>query len=141
MIRRMPNLTEKLAACLLMLKRGTGEPLVPEPERTSGTADEICRSVVFQHEHPFALGGRHDPRLLTPMRKEDHDKITREIDIPRIAKSKRLTKAHKQHNEILLSKAGQGDAQSKIRKRGRSLTSQKLKKKVCGEVVPRIPEE
>jgi hypothetical protein len=70
--RRAPNKTERLAAVLLMLKRG-GDWLVPEPVRSNGDAKSICAAVVWNHDVQFAIRPHNDPRLLTPMRKTDHD--------------------------------------------------------------------
>ena len=44
--RRAPNMTEKLAATLLHLKRGNGEPLVPADLREK-SAEEICAAFDF----------------------------------------------------------------------------------------------
>lgn len=114
-LRRRPNKDEKLAACLLMLKRGTGEPLIPEPIRSQGSAAEICACVDWHHENYYATGGDTNPRMLTPLAPEDHDVRTRTIDIPRIAKTKRLVKSQEEFQGRLLAKGG-GEAQPVRRK-------------------------
>lgn len=130
MKRRQPNKTEKLAAVLLMLRRGTGEWLIPSPLRDVGTPEQICRGVVWQHEHPVALGGGgNDPRMLTPMQKADHDEITAKRDIPRIAKVKRLTKKQEEFRHKLLEKCGQETPPERRRS--------KYKRKIDGTVVER----
>lgn len=113
--RRTPNLTEKAAACLLMLKRGTGEWLIPEPIRSTGTADEIVRWVEWHHENYYAEGGTTDPRMLTPLAPEDHHERTNKIDKPRIAKNKRIKKETEEFRARLLAKAGFGEPVEKKR--------------------------
>jgi hypothetical protein len=71
MARRRPNLTERLAAVLLLIKRGE-DWLVPEPIRSAGTAAEIVTSVEWHHDVPFAVRPHNDPRLLTPMAPAEH---------------------------------------------------------------------
>ena len=88
---RIPNKTEKLAAVLLMLKRGDGW-LIPEPVRSKGSAKEICAAVEFHHTTPFALVGVTRPQALTPLRREDHAEITRKQTVPMVAKVKRSLK-------------------------------------------------
>lgn len=102
--RRTPNLHEKAAACLLMLRRGNGEWLIPEPMRSNGTAEEIVRSVDWHHENYYAEGGSTDPRMITPLAPEDHEERTRKIDQPRIAKNKRIKKKEEEFRNRLLAK-------------------------------------
>lgn len=89
--RRRPNATEKLAATLLMLKRGD-EWLIPEPLRSAGSATEIVRAVDWHHEARFAIRPDHDPRMLTPLRPADHDARFGK-DMAEISKFKRGMKA------------------------------------------------
>lgn len=101
--RRAPNLTEKTAACLLMLKRGE-DWLIPEPIRSTGTAEEICKAVEWDHAFLHALGGDTRPQNITPLRKADHKEKSRK-DNGIAAKSKRLTKKEEEFRARLLAKA------------------------------------
>jgi hypothetical protein len=69
--RRRPNKTEKLAAVLLLIRRGD-QWLVPEPIRSHGTAAEICAAVEFHHDVHHAIRPHNDPRLLTPLSPAAH---------------------------------------------------------------------
>ncbi len=95
MKRKQPTKTEKLAAVLLMLKRGNVW-LIPEPVRSSGTAAEICSAVEFDHATPFAVirdrgpAYYNRPQNLTPLPPAAHLEKTRR-DVKAIAKGKRIT--------------------------------------------------
>lgn len=88
MTRRRPNMTERLAAVLLMLKRGESW-LIPEPIRSKGTAKEICDSVEWHHTTPFAIVRETKPQALTPLRPDAHAIETRKVTIPMVTKVKR----------------------------------------------------
>jgi hypothetical protein len=107
--RRNPNLHEKTAACLLMLKRGNGEWLIPEPLRSKGSARDIVQAVEWHHENYYAEGGDTSPQMLTPLAPEDHRERTSKIDIPRIAKNKRIAKKCSEHADRMAMKAA-GDS-------------------------------
>jgi hypothetical protein len=115
---RRPNATEREAACLLMLKRGDGSWLIP-PELRNATAAEICKAVQYQHEDYFALSQSHDPRMLTPMRPEDHKEITAKVDIPRIAKIKRSSKKQEEFRRKMLAKGGGEDEAPPVRRKAK----------------------
>jgi hypothetical protein len=100
--RRAPNLTERNAACLLMLKRGDGW-LIPEPLRSTGTAKEIVAAVQWHHETFHAIGGTVKPQNITPLLVEDHKERSRK-DNGTIAKCKRLTKKEEEFRARLLAK-------------------------------------
>jgi hypothetical protein len=70
--RRAANMTEKLAAVLLMLKRDDGGWMIPEPIRSIGSPRKICGAVQWDHSTPYAIGGSTSPRNMTPMPPEDH---------------------------------------------------------------------
>ena len=119
--RRVPNKDERIAACLLMLKRGE-DWLIPEPIRSTGTVKDILACVQWDHGFYHALGGDTRPQNITPRRTTDHKEKSRK-DNGVIAKSKRVTKKEEAFRQRLLAKAT-GEAQSsqkpkaKIRSRG-----------------------
>jgi hypothetical protein len=88
---REANLTERLAACLLMLKRGNGEPLIPVDRETAKgmTAREIVSMVDFDHEILKRIGGTNHPTNLTPRLRSEHREKTAKVDQPVIAKARR----------------------------------------------------
>jgi hypothetical protein len=142
MIRRDPNLTEKLASVLLLLKVGN-EWLIPEPLRSTGSAAQIAATVEFDHDPiPYANGGTTAPQNLTPRSIAAHAEKTATIDLPRIAKGKRLERTHEEFRRLLLRKIGQGlDAEAARCKRGRRLPCGKdsgWKKPMNGNAVRRV---
>jgi hypothetical protein len=109
--RRAPNKTERIAACLLMLKRGD-EWLIPEPLRSTGTAEEICSVVEWHHSFRHASGGDTRPQNITPMRIADHKvktfgskATTAGSDVHGAAQSKRLQRSHEEFKARMLAKA------------------------------------
>lgn len=118
-----------------MLKRGDGSWLIPEPLRSQGTAQEICRGVQWQHEHMVCLGGTNDPRMLTPMRPEDHAEVTAKRDIPRAAKVRRIMKKEAEFQRRVLAK----DSGEKIVSWHKTWRS-RYRKKMNGKVV-RVGQE
>lgn len=131
--RRAPNKTEREAACLLMLKRGDGTWLIPEPTRSKGTAEEICASVQYHHEFPDALGGNTDPRNLTPLTKPDHAVETSTRTIKTITHSRKQEEAEADFRRRLLVK-GQAVAEPKEERRRR-----RFRRKMSGEIVDLNP--
>lgn len=123
MKRKNPNLTQKLAATLLMLKNGHGQPVI-DPERAKGmSAESVIQLFEFDHNIHVAIGGQNHPSNLVPRIKAEHREKTAKIDIPQIAKTKRIARANDEHVNALLRKAT-GDAPEPRRKgpklRGRS---------------------
>jgi hypothetical protein len=96
-----------------MLKKGTGEWLIPEPLRSEGSAIEICAHVEWDHARHAALGGTCDPRNLTPRTKEDHAEKTNKIDKPAIAKCKRIEQKEREFRDRILAKE-EGEAKELI---------------------------
>jgi hypothetical protein len=99
-----------------MLKRGTGELLIPEPLRSKGSAAEICRYVDWHHWNHYALGGTTDPRNISPLSPEEHNERTAKIDVPAIAKAKRLEKKEAAFRQRILDKSNGLAAAKKDRK-------------------------
>ena len=118
MIRRDPNLSEKLACVLLLLKVGD-EWLIPEPIRSTGSAKDIIALIQFDHDPiPYANGGGTEPQNLTPRSVAQHREKTATVDLPRIAKGKRIARTQAEFRALLLRKIGQGlDAEAARRKR------------------------
>ena len=139
--RRAPNMTEKLAATLLHLKRGNGEPLVPADLREK-SAEEICAAFDFDHIRYHACGGGLEPTNLTPMLREEHKEKSRG-DQTKIKKAMRLEKAQEAFRASLLSKASSEPETEEKPSRGKFKASMpfgrgsKLKKRMDGKVVPR----
>lgn len=101
---RQPTQAQKTAAVLLMLKRGT-DWLIPEPIRSKGSAKEICAAVQWHHEAEWAITRETRPQLLTPLRKPDHEHITKTVSIPRIVKARKIAKAQQRFTEAMAAKA------------------------------------
>jgi len=115
--RRAPNMTEKLAASLCLIRRPGGDWLIPEPVRSKGTAEEICAAVEWDHHWvAYAHDGTTDPRNMMPMRPEDHAEKTA-LDVKVIAKGKRITEKRERHRAMLAAKAGLG-APPSIKRKG-----------------------
>lgn len=88
-------LKTKLAAALLQMKRaddcGMFVPVISYEESKHLTADEIISRFRFDHwPIRHADGGPDEPWNLEPRPAAEHDKKTAEIDVPQIAKQKRL---------------------------------------------------
>lgn len=103
--RRPPNKTEKLAAVLLMIKRGD-KWLIPEPQRSSGDAKAICACVQWDHLSPHAVSADDRPQNYDPKSPEDHLAKTK-VDVKRIAKGKRLARKQEEFRRKLLARSGQ----------------------------------
>lgn len=140
--RRAPNLTEKLAATLLMLKNGNGDWLIPEPIRSSGDAALVISYPEWDHARYHALGGDTRPQNITPLAPEVHKEKTK-TDVGRIAKAKRLEKAQEAFRAKVLSKASSDTTEEEKPSRGKFKASMpfgrgsKFKKRMDGKVVPR----
>lgn len=137
-MRRLPNKTEKIAACLLLLKRGD-EWLIPEPTRSTGSAEEICRCVEWHHTIlPHELGGTTAPQNITPLLPEDHLIETHKVTRPAIRRTKRLAEAHAAHHETMRRKIlSRERADAPQKRRGRALPGTKasgLRKRMNGKV-------
>jgi hypothetical protein len=134
--RKSLNKTEKLAAALLAIKRGT-EWLIPEPLRSSGDAKRICKYVDFDHKFPRAMGGTNAVWNMDPKSKEEHKVKTRR-DRRNIARADRLTKKQEEFRRALLAPTERPATKQKTKSRPMPFgKDSKLKKKITGEVVPR----
>jgi len=97
MKRSAPSLKIKLASALLQTVRyddaeAAFVPIISYAEAKTLTADQIIARFHFDHGIAHAHDGPAEPWNLTPLPIEDHRIKTATIDIPRIAKSKRIQK-------------------------------------------------
>lgn len=118
MTRKKPTLSERYASVVLTLKWGDGTPVV-ERERAKGmTAAEIIDAfegqVEFDHGVHVAIDGSNHPTNLTPMLTAAHRDKTNKVDIPQIAKTKRIRKSHAAHESAMADKILLADDVSKI---------------------------
>lgn len=107
--RRHISLTTKLAAALLTIRRpnenGELVPVISFEEAQKLTDAEIIAKYHFDHYPiPHALGGPDRAWNLQPLPKDTHGEKTAKIDIPRIAKAKRIGKAEEEFRRRLLAK-------------------------------------
>lgn len=146
--RRSLSKVEKLAAALLQIKRGS-EWLIPEPLRSSGTAEEIASyPIEWDHMIPLAIGGTNDPQNMQPLSVEDHKTKTRR-DIANIARARRLTKKQAEcRRHMLAAETGEpvrerfGRERTKAWKKPMPFGRRSpWKKKIDGSIVPRWPAE
>lgn len=111
MIRKHLPLKTKLAAALCQMLRvddATGKfvPIITFEESRCLSAEEIISRFHFDHYPvPHAEGGPDEPWNITPRLKPEHVERTRKIDIPKIAKNKRVARDHQQHVERMEAKA------------------------------------
>jgi hypothetical protein len=101
--RRAPNKDERIAASLLMIKKGE-DWLIPEPIRSSGDTKKILAYVQWDHGVPDALGGGTGAGNIRPMTVADHA-IKTKRDVKEIAKAKRLAKSHAEFRRKILAKS------------------------------------
>ena len=140
----------RYAAVILDLKRGDGRPFIDRDRAKQMTANEIIEEfeslTIDAHVVAHALGGSTHPTNMTIMEKERHDRETRKIDIPAIAKTKRLAKSHTAHQSAMDAKnsvaadASKNDTQKRRQWQSRPMAGTKasgLKKKMDGSVVRR----
>jgi hypothetical protein len=103
------NLTTKLASALLNMKRldenGVWVSVIPHDEAKTLTADEIIARFDFHHGFAWSLGGGNHPSNLTPLPREDHRDRTAKIDVPTIAKVKRLSREQEEFRSRVLARA------------------------------------
>lgn len=130
MKRKHISLKVKLASTLLKMLRaddvGVLRPVIPHDEAKTLTADQIISRFHFNHHPiPHACGGPDEPWNLDPEPVQRHREITAKIDIPRIAKGKRIVKSEAAHHAVMAAKVtGESAPTSKPRwAKGRKLQS------------------
>ena len=105
--RKNPGMAEKLAAALLQI----GGVWIPRDLAKELTPKQII--ALFECDHdpiPVVHGGGNEPANLTWRIKADHREKTAKIDIPAIAKSKRLTASQAAFRTAILAKDAPDDA-------------------------------
>lgn len=110
MTRRAIPLRTKLASALTHMLRadegGNLVPIIPREEAKKMTDEAVLAVFDWDHIHPVALGGDNHHSNLTPMPRDTHRAKTAKQDIPRIAKTKRLSKKQEAFRAALLAKDG-----------------------------------
>lgn len=101
MSRKEPTLRDKLAATLRELLE------IPYEHAKLMSADQIISLVTFDHIHHHALN-KHEPWVdehwnLDPLLRGGHDIKTRTIDVPQIAKTKRISAAQEEFRRTILT--------------------------------------
>lgn len=141
--RRRPNMTERLAATLLLIKRGE-EWLIPEPLRSTGSPAEIVKFVEWDHKHMHAMGGDESPQNMQPLSEEEHKAKTKR-DVARLAKERRQAKKHEEARRKMLARETGELEYVKAGKRKSQCEYTRLKhlfrRKPNGSVVPRWPKQ
>lgn len=119
MSRKPPSLRTKLAATLLQMVRYDEHQaefvrVISYTEAKTMTADQIIARFHFDHGVAHVHEGPAEPWNLTPLPIADHRVKTATIDVPRIAKGKRITKDQEEFRRRLLAKdRGEPKAPSK----------------------------
>ena len=109
------NLKTKLASALCQMVRYDEEQaafvrIIPHEQAKTLTEDQILARFEFHHDPiPKAHDGPDVHWNLTPLPKAKHREITAKIDIPRIAKGKRLSKQQNAFRRRLLARS-EGEA-------------------------------
>lgn len=100
--RHIP-MVNKLACALLALghiDRDLAKNMTPE---------QIVSHYEFDHAVFFSIGGSHHPTNLTARPKAEHRLKTAKVDVPAIAKMRRLEPAHIEFQQRMLAKVGQAE--------------------------------
>jgi len=137
MTRKAISIHEKLAATLLMLTDGNGRPLIEREQAKSLSAKEITSRFDFDHAVHVAIKGSNHPTNLTPRLRAEHREKTARVDVPQIAKTKRITKEHEAFQSRLLAKTGQTEDAGVRKRKGKPLPGTKasgLRKRMDGTV-------
>ncbi len=132
------SLKTKLAAALLALEDyqidpATGKthrmPLIPYEDAKRMSADFICSLWHFDH-HPIrkADGGTDHPSNLTPRLIAEHRAKTAKVDVPEMAKSKRIRRKEMTHKLQMSALALDRDGGVRLRSRIPSHPFPKIKR-------------
>lgn len=148
MTRKKPTLSERYASVILTLTWGNGLSVIDRESAKGKEASDIIREfesmINFDHGIHVAIDGTNHPTNLTPMLIADHREKTNKIDIPQIAKTKRIQKEHEEFRRKILAKSGRADSvanpethKNRSRIRGRPMAGTKasgIRKKLNGRV-------
>ena len=109
MVRKQPNMTEKLASALLALvefRNGEWRPTLDRIACKNLTAKEIIAEWEFDH-YPISvsMGGNNHPTNLVPMLKEEHREKTANFDAKVHAKIRRAEKRQLKEKRIQVTKS------------------------------------
>ena len=103
MRRKHIPLKTKLAAALLHMRRATPDGrwvlIIPFSEAQRMTPDAIISRFRFDHHIPHAEGGPDEAWNLDPLPVAEHLEKTTKIDVPGIAKRKRVARKHAEHQQ------------------------------------------
>jgi hypothetical protein len=107
--RKHISLTTKLASALCQMVRFDDEgkpcPVIPYDEAKTLSDAEILRRFDWDHAIvPHAEGGPDEAWNLRPVLREEHREKTAKIDVPQIAKGKRIRAKEKEFRRRLLAK-------------------------------------
>ena len=97
MSRKDPTLTAKLAAALRELLQ------IPHEHAKLMTEDQIISLVQWHHIEYHATGGTVDHWNLDPLTIRGHRARTAKIDVPQIAKTRRISKSEEEFRQRLLT--------------------------------------
>jgi hypothetical protein len=103
-MRKTPTLAIKLAAALLQIRDAQGHPLIEWEHAKQMSAEQI--NSLFQWDHyPIRVeaGGPTEPWNLVPRFIPEHRIKTAKIDIPEIAKIKRISKSEEEFRRRMLT--------------------------------------
>lgn len=143
MKRKDPTLKERLACFVLTMRVEEDGKLVPliDPEHAkSMSVGEILSHVEFDHDKFVAWGGSNHPSNLTPRPVLEHRVKTSTVDIPKIAKAKRISAKEEAFRRRMLAKVGKAEAPPPERRKGRPMPGSKaspFKHRMNGEWVRR----
>ena len=105
MSRKRQRISKEIKIASLLLEvwsmRGCG---IPFREAQAMTAKSICAEAEWDHGVWHSSGGSIHPTNLTARRKADHRRKTAKVDIPAIAKSKRVSRKHHAHLAVMAEK-------------------------------------
>lgn len=129
--RKRPTLTEKLAATLCQMVRfdeeGRPVPVIPHEEAKRLSPGQIIGRFDFDHAVvPHAEGGGNEPWNLVPRLRDEHREKTAKVDVPRIAKNKRLRASQAAFAEAMEAKAGRAEMPAGKPRGGRPMPGSKV---------------
>lgn len=103
--RKHISLKTKLAAALCALAGQDGTRRIPHEHAKLMSAEQIISLFDFHHSPvPHAEGGPDEPWNLDPVLKPEHRIFTAKVDVPGIAKRKRVAAKHSQHQAAMAAK-------------------------------------
>lgn len=144
----IPSPTKIASALLAAVHEVDGKlvPIIPREIAANLSAGEIISMVDWNHIVPHAIGGSDHPSNLEPMLRPEHRRRTAKIDVPQIAKTKRIARKHEAHGNTILAKisledrVAKDDTKPKRKWQQRPMPGTKasgVKKKFSGEVQKR----